>query len=174
MESEPLKQLQVGFLGRVFEKLKPYRYPILVLAIGVGLMLLPESNMSDVDQSEEMPVKQEIDLEEKLEVILGEIEGAGRVKVLLTVDTGTAVTYQEDRQQFEEGDRKEQEVKTVLVSENGDDVPIVVKTKYPVYKGAVVVCEGADRASVKLNIVQAVSSLTGLGSDKITVVKMKG
>ena len=174
MESEPLKQLQVGFFGRVFEKLKPYRYPILVLAIGVGLMLLPESNMSDVDQSEEMPVKQEIDLEEKLEVILGEIEGAGRVKVLLTVDTGTAVTYQEDRQQFEEGDRKEQEVKTVLVSENGDDVPIVVKTKYPVYKGAVVVCEGADRASVKLNIVQAVSSLTGLGSDKITVVKMKG
>ena len=48
-----------------------------------------------------------------------------------------------------------------------------MKTKYPVYKGAVVVCEGADHASVKLNIVQAVSSLTGLGSDKITVLKMK-
>ena len=94
--------------------------------------------------------------------------------MLLTIDTGSTITYQEDLQQFEEGDRKEQEVKTVLVSENGDDVPIVVKTKYPTYKGAVVVCEGADHPSVKLNIVQAVSSLTGLGSDKITVVKMKG
>ena len=47
------------------------------------------------------------------------------------------------------------------------------KTLYPVYQGAVVVCEGAERAAVRLAIVEAVSSLTGLGSDKISVIKMK-
>ena len=38
----------------------------------------------------------------------------------------------------------------------------------------IVICDGAERASVRLAITQAVSSLTGLGSNKIAVVKMKG
>ncbi len=38
--------------------------------------------------------------------------------------------------------------------------------------GAVVVCEGADNASVKLDILRAIGSYTGLGSDKITILKM--
>jgi len=41
-------------------------------------------------------------------------------------------------------------------------------------EGALVVCDGAERASVRLAVTQAVSSLTGLGSNKIAVVKMKG
>lgn len=39
--------------------------------------------------------------------------------------------------------------------------------------GAVVVCQGADLAQVRLNVTNAVSSYTGLGCDKITVLKMK-
>lgn len=35
--------------------------------------------------------------------------------------------------------------------------------------GAVVVCDGAGRAAVRLRIVQAVSAFTGLGTDKIIV-----
>ena len=62
----------------------------------------------------------------------------------------------------------------MLVSdENGDQVPIVIKVDQPIYKGALIVCEGADRAAVKLDIIRAVSGLTGLGSDKISVIKMK-
>ena len=37
--------------------------------------------------------------------------------------------------------------------------------------GAAVVCDGADNAQVRLAIVRAVSDCTGLGSDKITVLK---
>ena len=40
--------------------------------------------------------------------------------------------------------------------------------------GAVVVCDGADSARLRLEITQAVSALTGLSSDKIAVVKRKG
>ena len=39
--------------------------------------------------------------------------------------------------------------------------------------GCVVVCEGADVASVRLNVTNAVAAYTGLGSDKISVMKMK-
>jgi len=43
----------------------------------------------------------------------------------------------------------------------------------PTYLGAVIVCQGADSASVRLAIVSAVGSVTGLSTDKITVLKMK-
>lgn len=40
-------------------------------------------------------------------------------------------------------------------------------------EGAVVVCAGADSARVQLEVTNAVSAYTGLGSDKIRVIKMK-
>lgn len=43
----------------------------------------------------------------------------------------------------------------------------------PTYQGAIVVCQGADDPGVKLALVQAVASVTGLGTDQITVVKMR-
>ena len=38
--------------------------------------------------------------------------------------------------------------------------------------GVVVVCEGADNAKVRLDILQAIGSYTGFGSDRITILKM--
>ena len=40
-------------------------------------------------------------------------------------------------------------------------------------RGAVVVCDGADKASVRLDVTQAVMVYSGLGSDRIAVCKMK-
>ncbi len=40
-------------------------------------------------------------------------------------------------------------------------------------EGAVVLCEGAGDSSVRLYVTNAVSVYTGLGSDKIRVIKMK-
>ena len=38
--------------------------------------------------------------------------------------------------------------------------------------GVVVVCDGAEDAKVRLDIIRAVSSYTGFASDKITILKM--
>ena len=40
-------------------------------------------------------------------------------------------------------------------------------------EGAVVACEGAEQAQVRLCVINAVSAYTGLGSDKISVIKLK-
>lgn len=40
-------------------------------------------------------------------------------------------------------------------------------------EGVVVVCAGADSPQVRLSVTEAVMSYTGLGSDRITVLKMK-
>ena len=41
-------------------------------------------------------------------------------------------------------------------------------------EGAVVVCAGADSAKVRLEVTNAVAAYTGLGSDRIIVMKMTG
>ena len=48
-----------------------------------------------------------------------------------------------------------------------------VKRVLPVFRGAVVLCDGADDASVRLSVTQAVSTVCGIGADKVTVLKMK-
>ena len=55
----------------------------------------------------------------------------------------------------------------------GADVPVERKTVYAQYRGALIVCAGADSPQVRLDLVNAVAGLTGLSTDRITVVKMK-
>lgn len=39
--------------------------------------------------------------------------------------------------------------------------------------GVVVACQGANNAAVRLDIIRAVSSYTGYGSDKVTILKLR-
>ena len=50
---------------------------------------------------------------------------------------------------------------------------VVSQVVGPKFRGAVVVCGGGDDPAVRLAIVQAVCSVTGLGADQVTVLKMK-
>ena len=149
-----------------------YKYPMLVALVGLGLMLLP----SEQEPSEpvEPPRAVESSLEEKLEALLGRIEGAGQVSVLLTEKEGSQTLYQTDSQTDadESGSRRTDD--TVLIEdENRTESGLVRQTLGPVYRGAVILCQGADDPSVKLAVVEAVRCVTGLGADQISVQKMK-
>ena len=140
---------------------KKYRLVLLVALVGVLLMCLPIGGQ----EAEPIPVEQDqVTMEERLEQILSRIQGAGTVAVMLTEAAGEEVIYQTDG---ENGD-------TVLVTDDQRSQQGLIRTREPpVYRGAVVVCPGADSPAVRLAIVEAVSNVTGLGSDKISVLKMK-
>ena len=113
-------------------------------------------------------------MQDALAKLLSKIDGAGRVEVLLSLEYGAESYYQSDEKTSSSGDTESREQTIVLYQPDSTQrLPAVRKTRYPVYRGAVVVCEGAGSPSVELAIVQAVSRLTGLGSDKISVIKMK-
>lgn len=117
--------------------------------------------------------------ERALEKILSSIDGAGEVKVMLTLRSGSATQYQSDyatsSQTGSDGSTgSTTEQKTVLLTRSGAyDEAAVVKTELPSFQGALVVSQGGGEASVRFALVNAVSVLLGLGADKITVVKMK-
>ena len=149
-----------------------YKYPILVALVGLGLMLLPSEQ--EPTEPVEPPRAAECSLEEKLEALLGRIEGAGQVSVLLTEKEGSQTLYQTDSQTDadESGSRRTDD--TVLIEdENRTESGLVRQTLGPVYRGAVILCQGADDPSVKLAVVEAVRCVTGLGADQISVQKMK-
>ena len=155
-------------LGRAGRTLRTFaaKYRIAILAALLGLLLLlwPTGSRRETVKTETAASGFSLaETEEKLEALLGKIDGAGAVDVMLTLADGGEAVYQVDETVRDDG-REEQ---TVLA----DKAPVLVQTRQPRFQGAVVVCEGADRAAVKLT--EAVASLTGLGSGKIAVVKMK-
>ena len=153
----------------VIEKLKQYRYGILILLLGIGLMLLP-SGGRDMQGDPEIRQEEAMSISESLEQILGQIEGVGKVKVMLTQSAGEITIYQEDTDHSADTVRED----TVLVTgESRQEMGLVRQVIPPKYQGAVVVCQGGDRAAVRLAIVDAVAAVTGLTSDRITVLKMK-
>lgn len=151
-----------------------YRYVIFVLALGIILMSLPKSG-TDVPE-EPLPDTNDgiLSASEELEAILAQIDGVGRVKVLLTEYSGRETIYQTDTDSSTSADVQSMRSETVIVS-NSDraETGLVRQVNPPLYLGAVVVCQGADRAEVQLGIVEAVSDVTGISTDRITVLKMK-
>lgn len=162
------------------EVLKKYKYSALILAFGVILMCIPSRKSNTDRESDTKASGREgesefaYDLNRELQNILMQMEGVGEASVLITYDMSQEQIYQQDIKTSVSGNEEESEYQTVKLSQNGNDVPLVVRSKYPTCRGVVVVCQGADRATVRLEIIRAVSDLTGLNSEHISVIKMKG
>lgn len=155
----------------VYDFLKKYRFAVIVLLAGILLLVFPNK-----EETEELPapVSQEVSLQDALEKILGEISGAGKVSVLLTQASGEEVIYQTNDTISTDESGKNSRRETVLVSGSGrEESGLIRQTKAPTYLGAVIVCQGAENASVRLAVVEAVRSATGLTTDRISVLKMK-
>ena len=156
-----------------------YRYLLLVICCGVILMLLPRGGRTAEQTSVENPAAAEFSLEEeerRMEQALSLIRGVGRVRVVLTLKSTMETVYQSDlrsdESKGETNERREGESDTVIVSAgSGIQQPVARKHLYPVYQGALVVCDGGDSAEVKLCVVNAMSALTGLAANRITVVR---
>ena len=88
--------------------------------------------------------------------------------LMLTLQSGTRLTLAEDTQRDQERTQRE----TVTLNRGSGNQEIVVTNRYyPVYQGAVVVCQGADSSAVRLAVTETVQALTGLPSDRIMVAK---
>lgn len=96
------------------------------------------------------------------------------MRVMLTVAKGPETVYQNDVDADSGEQTSANRQKTVVVAgTDRREEGLVRQVNPPVYQGAVILCQGADRASVRLAIVEAVSCATGLGADRISVQKMK-
>lgn len=153
---------------------KKYKYVGLVVLAGLALMLLP-GKKSDAQTQEGGGSFSLEDTERRMAELLGRMDGVGRVQVMLTLHSGETLSLAEDSSATlgSGGDvRQDSQVLTVNRGSGKQEV-VVTRRLYPTYQGAVVVCQGAGDSRVRLRVLETVSVLTGLSSDKISVVQWK-
>lgn len=144
-------------INKIKEALKKYKYILLLGAAGMLLLILPVGggkSGAESSTAKEESANVEFSLsayEKKVEKILSEVKGVGSVKVMLYLSSGAETVYTSD----------------------GSYGKNVAKQLYPAFGGAVVVCDGGGSQAIALKVTQALASLTGLGSDKITVLSMR-
>ena len=156
-------------LVSVWKKIpKQAMWALLALSAGLLLFLPKRSAEATAQQAREFAFS--LDEEEKrIEAALSRIEGAGKVTVVLSLEASEEREYarnmDSDRQSDEDSARREERSEVARV---GDEA-LTVKIAYPRYRGALIVTEGSGSA-LKLALTQAVAALTGLSTDRITVV----
>ncbi len=152
-----------------------YKFAALILIVGIVLMQIPAGETKKEGKEEAQSVTScEISVEEKLSEILSSVKGAGNVQVFLSEATGVQTVYQTDTTASSTDSATNETAKVVTITDSDrNENGLVLYKNAPSYRGALVVCEGADDALVKYSIINAVASVTGLKSDCITVLKMK-
>ena len=146
-----------------------YKYVLLVLLLGLILILVPIGGNKSAAQQPQVSAGSlsvpDFSLEteeERLSGLLGDIAGVGQVRVLLSLKSTSSRVLAQGK----DG--------ALVVNEgSGAQAPVDVTYVYPAYLGATVVCAGADSPAVRLAVTEAVEAFTGLGADKISVIKMK-
>lgn len=180
-----MKKPDLSWLGGIGEKILPvllkYRALLVVLLAGVLLASAgwPGSGRRDPVQ-ETAPASADEEgfslsaFEENLNQKLAAIEGVGRVGLMLSLDQTEEAVYAVNtrRTDSEAGGQSYESDLTVVSDGSYGETPVTVKNLLPTFRGAVVLCDGADNAQVRLAVTQAVTTVCGIGSDKVTVLKM--
>ena len=124
-------------------------------------------------------------LEEKLERVLGEMEGVGQVSVMITladngqsivekdtIDVSNTVKETDSNGGSRDTFSRELTAETVQVENENGTYPYVGKEILPTIEGIVVVAEGGGNATVVSQISKAAMALFPIEAHKIIVVKM--
>lgn len=147
----------------------------LLLGIGLaGLMLLafsewiPEQNTSAIPEKQttaEEPSDYALQLQNRLQALIAQVEGVGAVDVMVTLSSGEENVYATDRQTQADGSLS---INHVLQGNGG----LVETVQTPCVLGVAVVCEGGGEAAVQNRVISLVEALTGVGANHITVAQM--
>ena len=126
-------------------------------------------------------------LEGKLEKMFSLVEGAGKVKVMITLaaskemvvakdETGeNSATIETDQAggKREVNSSKSSGQSVILKNSDGSSEPLIVKEKEPVIEGVIIVAEGGGNIYVKDALIRAARAVLGVEANKIEVLKMK-
>jgi len=168
---------------KIKQMLQKHKYLLIVIIAGVVLLMWPSaSSAAPVIQNQHVYDFSTNEMEERLSEALSQVHGVGRVEVVLTLRTGTETVFHQDSstrssQQREDGELTSHSNDTtdttvVLPQGGGVQAPAVVMQRAPEFMGALIICDGGDDAMVRLQVINAVAALTGIPTDRITVVRM--
>ncbi len=157
--------------------------------LGAGVLLLLgflEGDTKEPAEPQEVSAAQytaqayESILEERLTTLLSQVEGAGTVAVMVTLESTEQAVYAQAKQQSSDTaqvqpdgltERSSLTTDYVLIESNGDEQALMETLVQPTVKGVAVVCTGAGDVAVVSRITQLVATVLGIPSNRICVTK---
>ena len=177
-----MKEQWKAWLGAAQQKVVPlavkYRAVLIVLLAGVLLLASGGHGAKEEavasDTSAESSSFDPAAFEQALCDKLAAVDGVGRVELMLSLEQSGEAVYAVNTRQTTGMDSSQSYESDLTILSDGSygEKPVTVKNLLPTFRGAVVLCDGADNAQVRLAVTQAVSTVCGIGSDKVTVLKM--
>lgn len=186
-------------IRKVFEHLKHGKVKkdqlLIVFLVGILLLVISipagtKKTLANSSKSSVGTTKQSeytAYMEERLERILSQIDGAGQVQVMITWKSDGEKVVEKDRKSNEENvseqdsqggsrttsshDTQETTVYNSGSSTSGVQEPYVSKELSPQAQGVIVIAPGGDDAVVVKNITEAVQALFEIDTHKIRIMK---
>lgn len=195
---DKLKDKSEGNNKKLIENLVFFVILLIITIVGINYIWFGKSKVKSKEDEDLTNTKilatEDIDnglstnsdnMEAKLENILSNIKGVGKVYVLITYSRTSKLVpiYNEDQTQTttQESDSgggtrtvtENSSKKEVIYEENdGSKTAMTQSIESPIIEGAVITAQGAENAEIKANIIQAVEAATGLATHKIQVFEM--
>ena len=151
------------------------RVNLLIAAGLAGLLLIcvsewiPETKDSAPVQTA-VSGNYEQQLEERLTGLISAMDGAGRAKVMVTLEAEEETVYAQDTESSRDSGGETSRSTHVLT---GGSAGLVETVLQPEVRGVAVLCEGGDQPGVQRRVTELVSALTGVGANHITVNKLQ-
>ena len=157
-------------------KKKPFFVPLVFIILGIVLISLfsfetekPKTISKELD-----PYEYAEDLENKLSKRIKEFSGVEDCSVMITLSSVENNEYLENSSvsstMDKENEQYSRQKEYLVIDENGNDTVIVSSKKMPKVCGALVVYQGIDDVEIQKNILDSVSTLLGIQSNKVCVV----
>lgn len=157
----------------------------LLCAIMIIIYFIPEKSNKEESSNINNNTVNTITKEKQLETVLSNIKGVGNVSVMITYEASSEVvcanTVQTETntvtEKSENGGIKESETivenkSPVTVGSGDGENPLVIIEKEPKIKGVIVVAQGADNLTVKLNLQKAVGTVLQVEPSQVDIFAM--
>ena len=145
-----------------------------------------ETNTEEISDTDTFSENYKNELTEELGNMIARIDGAGRTKVMITLEGTVRDVYAADTDtngkessrktdSNENADKQNTEKKTytIIRGRDGSEKALSIGQLLPEIKGVLVVCDGGDREDVKEKIIQAVSAALNITRSHIYVTALQ-
>ena len=161
--------------------LKDKKMFLLITAAVIAVLLISVSEIGQSKTSDKTKQESKISetqyeqkLEKRLVEIISQVDGAGKVKVMVKTKGADEEEYLKNKTvQSDANGSSKSEYEYIIVNEGSDEKCVSVTTNYPKIEGVIVVCQGGGNSTIKNEITNAVASLLGISAYNISVLQMK-
>ena len=130
----------------IFKDKKKLFALVLLLAVGLVLIILPSAKVEQTEQLGQTLEEYKACLEAELASICSSVEGVGECRVMISFERGAENTYKGSA---------------------------LIESKPPKVMGVGIVCAGGERAEVRSELCSLVTSLFGIGANRVSVAELK-